>query len=85
MPKITIKVDPNLCIGAAACVTVSPSTFQLNDENKADVLGEDGEQEARVYEREREVTHEQLEEIKLAAESCPVRAIFLYDEDGNEL
>ena len=37
MAKITVKVDPELCIGAASCVTIAPETFQLNVENKADV------------------------------------------------
>ncbi|KKW36664.1 MAG: hypothetical protein UY81_C0018G0003 [Candidatus Giovannonibacteria bacterium GW2011_GWA2_53_7] len=30
--KIKVKVDPDLCIGAASCVTIAPETFQLNDE-----------------------------------------------------
>jgi len=41
MPRLTIKVDPDLCIGAASCVTVAPETFRLNDENKAFEVSEE--------------------------------------------
>ncbi len=85
MPKLKIKVDPDLCIGAASCVTIDPATFQLNDENKAVVLDHGQEPGGRVYEREIEVTEEQKETIILAAQSCPTLAIFIYDEEGRQL
>ena len=83
MPKLTIKVDSDLCIGAASCVTVSPGFFELNDENKAVVLdhGNDG----RMYERTIDVTEEEKEEIILAAQSCPTLAISVFDENGKQL
>ena len=75
--KITVKVDPDLCIGAAACVTISPDLFQMNDENKAEMDGQ--------YERELEVDQAQLDEIILSAQSCPTLAIFVYNEEGEEI
>jgi ferredoxin len=60
-----IVVDRNLCIGAAPCVAVAGDVFQLDDEGKAIVINPKGADEKT---------------IKLAAEACPVRAIFLYDE-----
>ena len=83
MPKITIKVDPELCIGAASCVTVSPEFFQLNDKNKAVVMdhGADG----NLYERVVEVSDEEVESILLSAQSCPTLAISVFDENGNQL
>lgn len=83
MPKITIKVDPDLCIGAAACVAVAPDTFKLNEDNKAVVLdhGADGTE----YERTIEVTDDELETIILSAESCPTLAVFIFDEAGKQL
>ena len=83
MPKITIKVDKELCIGAAACVVVDPTTFVMNDENKAYVL--DHGQDDQLYERQVEVTEEELERIILAAESCPVLAVAVIDENGKQL
>jgi ferredoxin len=85
MPKLTIKVDPDLCIGAASCVTVAPETFQLNQENKAWVLDHGKEPGGSVYERKIEVTEEEKENIILAAQSCPTLAVFIYDENGKQL
>lgn len=83
--KILVKVDPDLCIGAASCVTVSPATFRMNDENKALVLDHGEEPNGPTYEREIEVTEAEKDEIILAAQSCPTLAIFVYDEAGTQL
>lgn len=85
MPKIKVKVLPDLCIGAAACVTVAPETFQLNEENKADVLDHGQAPGGASYEREMEVTEEELQNILLSAESCPVLAVHVFDENGKQL
>lgn len=83
--KIKVVVDPDLCIGAASCVTIAPGTFQLNEENKAWVLDHGEEPDGHSYEREMEVTEDEKEEIILAAQSCPTLAVFVYDEAGTQL
>ena len=83
--KLTIKVDPDLCIGAASCVTVAPDTFELNDENKAYVLDHGQAPGSSSYERIVEVTEEEKDNIILAAQSCPTLAVFVYDESGAQL
>jgi len=83
--KLRIKVDPDLCIGAASCVTVSPETFQLNEENKAVVLDHSQEPNGRTYERWIEVNEDEKENIFLAAQSCPTLAVFIFDEEGVQL
>lgn len=83
--KVKIKVDPNLCIGVAACVTVAPETFQLNNKNKAEVLDHGQAPGGPSYEREIEVTEEELQNLLLAAESCPVLAVYIYDGEGRQL
>ncbi|MDP3793716.1 MAG: ferredoxin [Candidatus Uhrbacteria bacterium] len=65
-----IEVDRDLCIGAAPCVTVAPGVFQLDEENKAYVVNQKGADD---------------ETILLAAQSCPVQAIKIFDEDGNQV
>ncbi len=71
MKKIAkIIVDRDLCIGAAPCVTVAPGVFQLDKDNKAVVIDAHGADD---------------DTILLAAQSCPVQAIALYDEDGNRI
>lgn len=83
MKKIHVKVDPDLCIGAASCVTVDPAHFEMNEENKAWAIDEKGGE--KTYERTIEVTDEQYETLLLAAGSCPTLAISLFDEAGNQL
>lgn len=65
-----IVVDRDLCIGAASCVAIAPGVFALDDENKAYVVNDEGADD---------------ETILLAAQSCPTRAILLYDKDGNQI
>ncbi|MEK7576137.1 MAG: ferredoxin [Patescibacteria group bacterium] len=71
IPKIArIFVDRDLCIGAASCIAIAPGVFALDDENKATVINEKGADD---------------ETILLAAQSCPTRAIILFDEHGNQI
>lgn len=63
-------VDRDLCIGAATCATLAGRTFKMDDENKAVVL--DGE-------------WDEPETILMGAESCPTKAIFLYDDEGVQI
>lgn len=64
-----VTVIRDLCIGAAPCVAIAGSVFQLDDEGKAIVLDPHGADDAT---------------ITLAAEACPVRAIILQDEQTQE-
>ncbi|MDO8425259.1 MAG: ferredoxin [bacterium] len=74
MPRIAkIVVDRDLCIGAASCVTIAPDVFFLDDENKAVLLPKSDSAWA------------DYETVLMAAQSCPTKAIFLYDEEGNQL
>jgi len=67
--KYKIKIDRNLCIGAASCVALAPGTFALDSENKAIILEGEGDVP---------------DLIKLAAESCPTKAIILEDSETGE-
>lgn len=51
-------------------MTVAPGVFQLDDENKAIVVDATGADD---------------DTILLAAQSCPVQAIILFDEQGNQI
>lgn len=69
--KITIHVDRNLCIGAATCIAVAPKMFKLDNEAKAILLNTSGE--------------EGYQTVIDAAKSCPVAAIIIKDENGNQV
>ena len=65
-----IVIDRDLCIGAASCLAVSGSTYELDGENKAVVTGADSADDATLL---------------MSAESCPTKAIFLYDKEGKQV
>lgn len=67
-----IVVDRSACIGARSCVLVAQNTFQMDDQNLAVVM-------------QNETVYEDDETILLAAQSCPVLAIHLYDEEGKKI
>ncbi|KKW44924.1 MAG: hypothetical protein UY95_C0013G0003 [Parcubacteria group bacterium GW2011_GWA2_56_7] len=85
MPNITVKVDKDLCIGAASCVTIDPATFGLDDGNIAYVMDHAAEPDGRRYERVFDVTDDELQNILLAAQSCPTLAITILDQHGTQL
>lgn len=66
-----IEIDRELCIGAATCIGVAPEAYILDEENIAIV--QDGW---------KELDDDVLIE---SAESCPTDAIFLYDENDNQI
>lgn len=69
--KLTMRIDRDLCIGAATCVAIAPKAWALDDEAKAIIL-DTSDQE----------TDDTLLE---AAKGCPVMAIFITDESGKQL
>ncbi len=83
--KIRIVVDPDLCIGAASCVTVASESFVLNVENKAEVLDHGEAEGGPSYDRVVTVTEAEKDQIIEAAKSCPTLAISIFDEQGNKL
>ena len=41
-PKLKPKVDRDLCIGCGVCVSLCPTMFALDEENKSKVISETG-------------------------------------------
>jgi len=64
------RVDRNLCIGAGTCTVIAPEVFELDSELKAVVKDPKGADDDKIID---------------AAKSCPVMAIFLEDEEGNQI
>lgn len=83
--KLRIVIDPDLCIGAASCVTVAPDTFVMNIENKAEVLDHGQAPDGPQYERVVEATEAEKDNLIMAAQSCPTLAITIFDEQGQQL
>lgn len=87
MAKIKkIVVDRNLCIGAASCVISAGTVFELDAENKAVIKLQGGAKNSGPAEKDTlEDAAVSDDMLTMAAESCPTRAISLFDEDGNQV
>lgn len=83
--KLKVRIDRNLCIGAASCVALEPKVFGLDAEAKAVVL--DPEDHSKQFnEFVYEVDETQAESILTAAKSCPTNAIIVEDvETGKQI
>ena len=68
--KIFLEVDRDLCIGATSCVVIAPLTFGIDDNSKAYIISSD---------------IDDYETILEAAKSCPVSAIVLKNENGEQI
>jgi len=68
--RIVVEVDRALCFGFGDCVDTLPDVFALDDEQKAYVIDPDAES---------------VDDIAEAAQNCPVDAIVVTDEHGEQL
>ncbi len=69
--KLTMRIERNLCIGAATCVALAPKAWALDDEAKAIIL-DTADQESD-------------ETLIEAARGCPVLAIIITDDTGKQV
>lgn len=67
--KYKVQVINEKCIGAASCVAIAPNVFQLNEENIAYIVSQDGNDD---------------ETKLLAAQSCPTAAIVVTNTETGE-
>jgi ferredoxin len=68
--RVAIDVDRALCYGFGDCVDTVPAVFALDEEDTAIVLDPDAAP---------------LDDIVEAAQNCPVDAIIITDEDGEQI
>ncbi|PIR70603.1 MAG: ferredoxin [Candidatus Niyogibacteria bacterium CG10_big_fil_rev_8_21_14_0_10_42_19] len=66
-----IVVDRDLCISAASCIGVAPEAFELDAESKA------------ILKNTADSVDD--ETLMMAAQSCPTKAILLFDNDGKQI
>ena len=67
--KYKVEVIRDKCIGAASCVAIAPKVFQLDEEQIAIVISQDGEDDPTKL---------------LAAQSCPTAAIVVTDTETSQ-
>ena len=66
----TIKIDRNLCSGYGDCVGLAPEVFAQDSDNISVVIDPEGAEDEMVLD---------------AARACPVDAITLVDEHGDQV
>jgi ferredoxin len=65
-----IEVNRDLCIAAVSCIAVAESVYKLDDENKVVVTDANAVDD---------------DTLRMSAESCPTKAISLYDKAGTRI
>lgn len=73
MPKVTVRIDPAICITAANCVGIAPDLFQIGSEPYAELLDRNGNVQGPEYTFE--ATPKEMELLEEAVDSCPTKAI----------
>ncbi|MFY9463255.1 MAG: ferredoxin [Candidatus Sungiibacteriota bacterium] len=81
-----LMIDRNLCIGAASCIAVAPSTFELDPDNKA-VLRRRAAPPTSDATNRADLEDQAIDDetLLLAAKSCPTQAIMVFDEEGKQI
>ena len=65
-----IKINRDLCIGAATCSAIAPDVFDLDDDMKAYVKDPKGADEETILD---------------AAKSCPTLSLIIIDDAGKQV
>lgn len=68
---LVVRIERELCIGSGNCVNLAPEVFELDDRQIVTFV-----EEAEDIERER---------LLEACQVCPVDALVVTDEDGEQL
>jgi len=77
-----IEYDRDTCIGMFQCVDEWDAFVKDLDAGKADLEGAEETEEGLFV---REVDEDEAFEAEFAARVCPVDAIRLYDDDGEQI
>ncbi|MBI2664524.1 ferredoxin [Candidatus Woesearchaeota archaeon] len=81
--KYVVEYDRPNCIGAGACTATSPKFWKMNydRDGKADLIGSREKEDTTA---ELEISEEDFEAMKAAAEICPVNVIHLRKKGSRE-
>jgi ferredoxin len=69
MARVKVSVNKTRCISSGDCVETAPAVFQLDADEKSDVVNPHGAPDATIL---------------AAARSCPVKAITVVNEETGE-
>ena len=83
MDKFILKLDRSRCIGCGACASICPNVFTVAEDGKSTI--KEGKPSSELDVVEKPVEGEDLECAKNAAQACPVEAIRVLTEGGEEI
>jgi len=81
--KAFVKKDT--CIGCGACTVIANNIFEIGDDGLAEAIAPyvvDNEKEITEDKKIKEIPEEEFENVIDAAESCPVGAIEVVEENA---
>ena len=80
--KTFVKKDT--CIGCGACTVIANNIFDIGDDGLAEAISPYiGETDEEKNKKVRKVPEEEFDNVIDAAESCPVGAIEVIEEESN--
>ena len=65
-----VKVDAGKCLGCGGCQIFAPNTFKFNQDNKSEIIKQNGDSDENILE---------------AAKACPMAAIEVFDDNGKKI
>lgn len=71
MPKLTVKIDPSICILAATCTGIEPKLFQIGQQSYVELADASGTSHGTEYTFEADDS--ELKLIEEAVDSCPLK------------
>lgn len=78
-----VRVDRELCIGAASCLALLPEVFELDEEGKAVIKRAAGDKTSDWTDYKELPVEAAM--ILEAARSCPTNAIIIEDDSGKQI
>ena len=85
-PIAKIKVDRDLCIAASSCILAAEGVFELDDEQKAVMVKQDDAKTSdETMKADLKASTISDDDLLAAAQSCPTKAIFLYDAECEQI
>lgn len=81
MGKYKIEHDRPNCIGCAACASVNPDFWEMDEDGKSNIIGgkklDNGQEELDIEDKD-------FDSNKEAANVCPVNVIHIRDKEKDE-
>ena len=80
-----ITFDREACVSTMNCTAEAPEYWLEADDGKVDLAGSAYNEESLLYELVTKLNDEAFEENLMAADSCPVEVIIIYEQDSGKI